>query len=188
MPQREEKVEEKVEEKTENKTENVTEEQVKEKTQDQQTVSDAENTVDPESKEEKITKDQENPEEQADEAKKNMELNKDNIELYNQYKEAYDQFTKAYEDSKTSYEFLRDMKDYDVEDWAYAFFIKNTDKGLKLYAPYLWIQQYDNEGFSGFNYSVLDNSNEKVNKIYEVDITNRPYTDAEIEKKWNMLT
>ena len=91
-------------------------------------------------------------------------------------------------ESADYYRLLRDLKGYKSGDEAYAFFLKKDKDGLKLYVPYLFIQNWDEEGYSGFNYKVLDNSKEKIVKTYEIDVTNRPYTDANIEKTWKMLT
>ena len=86
------------------------------------------------------------------------------------------------------YRLLRDLKGYKSGDSAYAFFLKKDKDGLKLYVPYLFIQNWDDDGYSGFEYKTLDNSKEKVVKTYEVDVTNRPYKEAKIKKTWDMLT
>lgn len=105
----------------------------------------------------------------------------------------YERWIKYFEDkgdteSADYYRLLRDLKGHKSGDDGYAFFLKKEKDGLKLYAPYLFIQNWDNEGYSGFDCKVIDNSKEKPIRTYQVDITNRPYTEAKIKKTWKMLT
>lgn len=105
----------------------------------------------------------------------------------------YTEWIKYFEDQGDTenadyYKLLRDLKGHKSGDTGYAFFLKKDKDGLKLYVPYLFIQNWDEEGYSGFKFTPLDNSKEKVLKTYEVDVTNKPYKEAKIKKIWKMLS
>nr|WP_296154929.1 hypothetical protein [uncultured Peptoniphilus sp.] len=111
------------------------------------------------------------------------------VDEISKYKRWIEYFEKeGDQESADYYRLLIDLKGYKSGDAGYAFFLRRDKEGLKLYVPYLFIENWDEEGYSGFNYKVLDNSNEQYTKTYTVDITNRPYTEAKIKKTWKMLT
>ena len=110
----------------------------------------------------------------------------DEIKKYKRWIESFEK--EGDQESADYYRLVMDLKGYKSGDEGYAFFLKRDKEGLKLYVPYLFIENWDEEGYSGFNYKVLDNSNEQYIKTYTTDITNRPYTEAKFKKTWKMLT
>ena len=70
---------------------------------------------------------------------------------------------------------------YKNTDKGYAFFIKDGEKGLELYLPYIY---GDEKGKTRFEQTKEDSSNEKTVKVYEFDLTNSPYDEAKITKTW----
>ena len=72
----------------------------------------------------------------------------------------------------------------------YAIFIERVDGGIKFHVPYLWIQAWDNIGYSGLNLDHKEKGGPLVVEPYgyEFTVNNSPFTEAKIKKTWKMLT